>query len=215
MSATAKKSSQAYDALERMIIFQDLAPGSLVSEVQLGVLTGFGRTPLREALQRLAGDRLIEVLPRRGIFIASLSIESQLNLLELRRPLEEVTVRLAARRINIIECEGAARCAKEFDSFTGQHLEKFERILRVCHELLVDSAHNEYLRSAMAPLQGLSRRFWFANLQDPKTDVQTAATFHSEILRAVVDGNEEKSVVASHRLTDYLTEFAFETLRRR
>ncbi|MDK8008617.1 GntR family transcriptional regulator, partial [Escherichia coli] len=68
MNPPVNKMNQAYEAIESMIIFQDLAPGSMVSEAQLMELTGFGRSPVREALQRLANDRLVEIYPYKGVF---------------------------------------------------------------------------------------------------------------------------------------------------
>src|SRR5919202_2425489 len=80
----ANKSDEAYLRIEELIPFKDLAPGQLVSEAMLARLTGFGRTPVREALQRLAREGMVEVHPGRGNLVAPISVEAQLDLLEIR-----------------------------------------------------------------------------------------------------------------------------------
>ena len=69
MPATINKADQAYDKLERMITFQELEPGSMVSEGTLMEFTGLGRSPVRDALQRLAWERMVEIHPRRGVIV--------------------------------------------------------------------------------------------------------------------------------------------------
>src|SRR5688572_10962031 len=88
----------AYLHLEEMIVTLKLAPGQVVSEGELSVATGIGRTPIREALQRLARERLVSILPRRGIIVSAIDVKSQLRLLEVRRELERFIARAAARR---------------------------------------------------------------------------------------------------------------------
>jgi DNA-binding GntR family transcriptional regulator len=96
--AEPNKTTRAYEAIEGMITFQELVPGSLISEAMLMERTGLGRTPVREALQRLARERMVEIHPNRGVFVPPASIEAQLKLLELRRSLEALAVRLATHR---------------------------------------------------------------------------------------------------------------------
>src|SRR5262252_6010756 len=91
-------SERAYTQLEEMITTLQLAPGQALSEPFLSSTLGIGRTPVREALQRLARERLVIVHPRRGIVIADINVRSQLKLLELRRELERLIARAAARR---------------------------------------------------------------------------------------------------------------------
>ena len=66
----------------------------------------------------------------------------------------------------------------------------------------------------MAPLQGLSRRYWFSQLQDPAADLKTAAQFHRAILIATSEGDEDRAADASKALNTYLTEFAIASVRR-
>ena len=81
---------RAYRALEEAIVTLALQPGEVVSEAQLSARLGIGRTPIREALQRLARERLVRILPRRGIVVAVVDVREQLRLLEVRREIERM-----------------------------------------------------------------------------------------------------------------------------
>ncbi|WP_329254903.1 GntR family transcriptional regulator [Actinoallomurus sp. NBC_01490] len=209
------KADHAYEVLERMITFQELPPGTLVSEARLMERTGLGRTPVREALQRLARERMVEIHPNQGVFVPPTSIEAQLKVLELRRSVEELAVRLAAHRATTAQRERILALADVLAEFDGGSVEEFGGLLKQTHDLIVEAAHNEYLSLTMAPLQGLSRRFWFAHLHDEKTDLRKAADLHGDILRAICHGDEAKATEASLHLNDYLTDFTYRTLRNR
>jgi DNA-binding GntR family transcriptional regulator len=92
------KTAQAYRRLEEKIVTMALAPGTLLSESELAAQLGLGRTPVREALQRLATEHLVEIMPRRGIRVSVIDIRQQLRLLEVRRELEKLNAALAAGR---------------------------------------------------------------------------------------------------------------------
>ena len=80
-----------------MIVTLRIAPGAAVSEQELAGNLGIGRTPIREALQRLAREGLVAILPRRGILVSGIDVKRQLRLLEVRRELERLIARSAAR----------------------------------------------------------------------------------------------------------------------
>ena len=207
------KSHQAYDAIERMITFQELRPGTLVSESMLMNLTNLGRTPIRESLQRLSQERMVEIHPSRGVLIPPMSIEEQLKLLELRRELECFTVGVAAQRRNDLQKQQMCELAEEL---SADHIvpSTFAVLLRRIHEITVAATGNEYISVAMAPLQGLSRRFWFAHLTNPEKDVKTASKLHKSVLEAICKADAEMARSASLRHNDYLLDFAYGTLRR-
>jgi DNA-binding GntR family transcriptional regulator len=211
----ANKSDEAYGRLEELITFQELPPGQLVSEAMLARLTGVGRTPVREALQRLAREGMVEVHPSRGILVAPISVESQLDLLEIRRSVEELAVRLAVRRSDSGQRQAMLELAESLAAFTGDDSRAFAPLLKRSHGLITAAARNPYLPVAMAPLQGLSRRFWFANLRDLAADLRDGADRHIAILRAIHEQDGERAAGASLALNDYLVEFAHRTLRQR
>ena len=217
MPEKTNKGLQAYNQLEALITFQAIKPGTMVSEGELMAITGLGRSPIRDALQHLARDRMVELHPRRGIIIPVISAEVQLKLLEVRRSVEELAVRLASRRVTTtskLEMLRFADVLLALDLSTdirvyGQHL-------KGVHRSIVSAAQNDYLHLAMAPLQGLSRRFWFANLalqDDPLPDLRRGAELHAATLQAICRNDEQAAALGSLALNDYLTEFTYGTLR--
>jgi len=205
---------QAYRAIEEAIVTLALRPGEVVSEAQLSTRSGFGRTPVREALQRLARERLVRILPRRGIVVAAVDIREQLRLLEVRREIERLTARAAARRADAPQrtrlrgiAEAKERAAAENDE-TG-----FLRLDRELNLLLLEAAHNEFAAAAMALMHGLSRRFWFIHWRR-SADLPQAAAVHAELARAIAAGQPEAAAAASDRLLDYIEAFTRATLDR-
>ncbi|GAB3580782.1 GntR family transcriptional regulator [Calidifontibacter terrae] len=209
---TESKAAAAYRQIERMITFQQLAPGMLVSESLLMERTGLGRTPVREALQRLARNRMVEIHPSKGVLIPSTSVEAELRMLELRRVLEGLAVRLACARAT---SDVRARIEAMIHSLqdTAFTLETYADSVKQTHDLIVEAAGNDYLSDAIAPLQGLSRRFWIAHVIDRDAEISTGSGLHRRILTAIRDQEPDAAEAASHALNDYLVDFSYATLR--
>lgn len=213
MTSREGKAALAYREIERMIVFQQIPPGSLVSEATLMEKTGLGRTPVREALQRLSRNHMVEIHPNKGVLIPTTSVEAQLRMLELRRVLETLAVRLACRRARTEDREAVSAMVDRLRTETFG-LAEYAETVKATHDLLVISAHNEYLADAMAPLQGLSRRFWLAHIADERTEVEAGARLHLAILTAILERDADAAEAASCALNDYLVEFAYASLRR-
>jgi DNA-binding GntR family transcriptional regulator len=92
-------------------------------------------------------------------------------------------------------------------------LRGYAETVRGTHDLIVAGAHNAYLADAMAPLQGLSRRFWITHVVDAEAEIKTGADLHVAILRSIVDANPDAAEAASIELNDYLVDFTLATLR--
>ncbi len=93
-----RQSDAVYDELRRMLVRTELKPGSLVEEADMMRRLNVGRTPLREALQRLVQDDLIRNVPRRGYFVTDTSASDLFHVFEVRLRLENLSARLAAER---------------------------------------------------------------------------------------------------------------------
>lgn len=206
------KSEDAYQKLVTMITLCELEPGVMVSEGTLMELSGMGRTPVRDALQRLAIEKLVEIHPRRGILIPSLSVEVQLKLLEVRRHLEVLVVQLAAHRASFEQKKQILNLLDEELDISDR--EAFNSWLSRVHHIVLDSANNEYLTVAMLPLQGLSRRFWFAHMKDVEQTQREARQYHSNILKAICNSDQSEAEKCSIALNDYLSDFSYQTLRK-
>ncbi|WP_461537113.1 GntR family transcriptional regulator [Spongorhabdus nitratireducens] len=211
MGAEKSLTDIACEQLERMIVFQQLKPGVMYSEKKLAEAIDMGRTPVREALQKLAWEQMIVIHPRCGIQVANVSVESQLKLLEVRRPLEALCARLAAQRATpeqkaemAILGDAILQCAQDHDD------EKFMECLRGCHAALVEAARNEYISKVMRPLQGPSRLFWFRNRE---MDTAHPARLHAKIMTCVSRGDSEGAEEASNMLIEYLCDFSLARLK--
>lgn len=205
------KAAQAYRDIERMVVFGEIEPGSLVSESFLMEETGLGRTPVREALQRLSRNRMVEIHPNKGVLIPSTSVEAQLRMLELRRVLESLAVRLACERAVREDRDGMEAMVERLEK-GGFDLKGYAETVRGTHDLIVRGAHNEYLADAMAPLQGLSRRFWFTHVTDVDTEIKAGANLHVAILKSILARDADAAEEAALELNDYLVDFSYATL---
>ncbi len=93
-------------------------------------------------------------------------------------------------------------------------LRDYAETVKGTHELIVNGAHNDYLADAMAPLQGLSRRFWFTHVVDEDAEIKKGAHLHVAILNAILAEDPDAAETASHERNDYLVEFSYQSLRR-
>lgn len=93
-------------------------------------------------------------------------------------------------------------------------LKEYADTVKGTHDLVVAGAQNDYLADAMAPLQGLSRRFWFAHVVDEDADIKTGSALRVAIIRAVLERDADAAQAASLELNDYLVDFSYASLRR-
>ena len=91
-------SEQAYEQIRQKIVTLALPPGTVIDEARLQAELGFGRTPIREALKRLELERLVSIIPRRGIFVPPISLTDLQHLYEVRINLECLAAELASQR---------------------------------------------------------------------------------------------------------------------
>jgi DNA-binding GntR family transcriptional regulator len=198
---------QAYRLLEERIVTLQIPPGEFLSEYALADQLGLGRTPIREALQRLARESLVVILPRRGILVSENDPQKQLLVLEVRRELERLLCRAAASRATPEQRErfraiatGMDRASRSNDDIT------FMRQDRDLNLLIVEAAHNDYAARAMRLLQGLSRRFWYQHYKQA-ADLPLCARLHAAQARAIALGDPKKAAEASDKLMDYVESF--------
>jgi DNA-binding GntR family transcriptional regulator len=182
VTPTVSLAEQAYRVLEHKIVTLELPPGGLVSEGQLIKLTGLGRTPVREAMQRLAHQDLIQVMPRKGLLVTPVSQTAMLQILEARKPLERVIVYRAALNARDEQRSGLAAIARDLavahDDFAAYlRLESdLVRLLDLC-------AGNSFASAAAAPLRSHCRRFWYLHRQ--RVQLSDAISALSKLARLV------------------------------
>jgi DNA-binding GntR family transcriptional regulator len=203
---------RAYRALEEQIVTLRIPPGTVVSEAILSRRLGVGRTPVREALQRLAREWLVVILPRRGIVVSEIDPVRQLRVLEARREIERFLARSAARRATFAQRTQFREIAAGMDeaALSADDI-AFMRLDRDFNLLILDSAGNEFAAAAMSLMNGLSRRFWYVHYRQV-ADLPLAARLHATIARAIADGDQDAAARSSDALVDYIQAFARATI---
>ena len=208
----AKLTDLAYEQIEEAIVTLRLPPGAAVSEQSLSDMTGIGRTPIREAVQRLAREHLILVLPQRGLLVSAVDLSKQLKLLETRRELERLVCRSAAKRATDEERRHFARLAGDFRAAAGNKDERaFMSTDREFNELCLAAARNELAEGAMRSLHGLSRRFWYVHYKQA-ADLPEMARLHAALAAAIGNADVSGAGVALDKLLDNIEDFARATV---
>ena len=203
---------RAYRLIEEQIVTLRLPPGDVLSEQMLSANLKIGRTPIREALQRLAREGLITILPRKGILVSDINPRSQLLVLEVRREIERLLSRAGAERATGEQrkamqeiAEGMERAARTNDDIA------FMRLDRELNALMIEAAHNDYAARSMKLLQGLSRRFWYMHYR-VAADLPLCARLHANQARAICEGDADAAAQASDKLMDYVETFTRATV---
>jgi DNA-binding GntR family transcriptional regulator len=205
MPETVKSQSRlAYLRLENLIVTLKLAPGSLVTEKQLIALSGLGRTPVREAIQKLEWQGLIEVRPRAGLMITALDPAYPALIMQARRQLEPLAARLVAETLSPPTRQKLIDCAKQMTecSITGDS-ESFLTADKAFDEILEETCPNPFISQALASLQTHSRRHWFASATQPS--LERAVELHVRVIHALLSGEAAEAENAMTALVNGMT----------
>lgn len=180
--SSASLAEQAYQLLEQKLVTLALAPGVQISEGRLIEMTGFGRTPVREAIQRLAQQEFFLVMPRKGLVVTPVNRAGMVHILEARRPLEQVIVYRAA--LNAVDTQRSeiSAIARKL-SISHESFEEFLVLDTELDRLLDLCAGNPYASAALAPLRSHCRRFWYYHRHQMK--LSDAISAHSNMARLV------------------------------
>lgn len=198
-----------YETLEARIVSLELPPGAMLSEVIVAREFGVSRTPVGEALQRMAREGLVNVLPRRGIVVTDISLTGQMRVLEFRRDIANFIGRLGAVRADASERDALRRVAQEFmEAAASEDGPRMNKADKEFHDLFATCAHNNYAATAMAPLDSLARRFFYAH----SLDIGRSAQLHADIAIAIAAGDPVAAERATNALADYLDELTRSTL---
>ncbi len=198
-------SEQAYRQIREKIIRLELPPGSVVRENDLMEELGLGRTPIREALHRLAREKLVEIIPRRGIFVTPTSVADLQRLLEVRLVLEGLAARLAAERATDDQLGRMEAVLTNLpkDVEPPYNYEPLVHIDRTFHHLVYEAADNPFLYDVLTTLYALSQRIWHQFL--PRMgNVVPALGKHWAIYEAIKDRDPER---AERLLQEHIREF--------
>ncbi len=205
--------TRAYRALERMIVTLELAPGSIATEGTLIDRLGLGRTPVREAIQRLAWEGLVEIRPRAGLAIAPLSAGDWVRVIDARWGVELVLARAAARYVTRDAAERFHDAAIGMqEAVVASDVLAYLEADKAMDEALALASENPYAARVAAPLQTHSRRFWFRYRSD--ASLAEAAGQHVLLIQAILQGDENSADHEADRLMTLLRAHAEAVARR-
>ena len=193
---------QAYYRIRELIVSLELAPGSLISERELMERLGVGRTPVREALRDLARESLVEVYPRRGMFVSRVDVGDLAGLSEVRAVIESHAARLAAERATKADREAIAELLDELNAVEDEHGERtlIDLDQRI-HRHVYRCTHNPFLEATLNEYYVLTLRIWFLAL-DRVVRLEDAVGEHRELLEAIRDRDPARAEEAMRRHVD-------------
>ena len=188
-AASRLVAERAYLELRDRIVTLRLAPGSALREDELMAQMGIGRTPLREAVKRLALENLLSVQPRRGTFVSEVEAADIVNITEVRAELEGYAAKLSALRMDPIARAAAEELLKEVEELTNtdesSQLMRFDERI---HRFTWDSCGNQYLSETLERYFTLSLRIWYLVLDRVPT-LGHAVHDQTQLLEAILDRN--------------------------
>lgn len=210
MGEPLSQADLAYREIRALIVTLELPPGSLLSEPELQERLGLGRTPIREALRTLAHERLVEVYPRRGMFVAALDPRDLSALSEVREQLEPFAARLAAERRTDEDLEVIDELIADLDAVAvapdmRQLIELDQRI----HHHIYRCSHNDFLQDVCDQHYMHALRIWFLAL-DRVSHLGDAVAEHRDLLVAIREGDADQ---AAKVMTSHVTGFETEVRR--
>ncbi|MSO43125.1 MAG: GntR family transcriptional regulator [Candidatus Planktophila sp.] len=187
-----------------MIITLELIPGSLISESELMSTLGFGRTPIREALRLLANEKLVDVYPRRGMFVSSVDVHNLSALSEVRAVLEIKAAELAASRSTPADQLTTKSLITEIKGLKGNlDMATLIRLDQRIHHHIYQCTHNQFLSAALDNYYAHALRIWFLAL-DRVAGLTAAIIEHQALLEAIASGD---SKAAGKAMRDHIEGF--------
>ena len=198
-AAARSLADQAYFRIRELIVSLELPPGSPISEPALMERLGVGRTPVREALRTLARECLVEVYPRRGMFVSGVDVGDLAGLSEVRAALESHAARLAAERANGDDRAEIAALLGELNGVDGKLDERtlIDLDQRI-HRHIYRCTHNPFLEATLDEYYVLTLRIWLLAL-DRVARLEDAVGEHRELLEAIRDGDPARAEGAMRR----------------
>jgi DNA-binding GntR family transcriptional regulator len=182
---------KAYVAIRRLIVALELGPGSVINERELVEQLGIGRTPVREALRRLAHEGLVEVYPRRGMFVTDVDVRKLAFVSEVRVALEPEAARLAAERATDPERAELQELLDELDA-AGADDHALMALDERIHRAVYRCARNDLLATTLEQYYVLALRIWTIAL-DRQHELNDAVQGHRALLKAIHDGDGERA----------------------
>ena len=189
-----------FNTLRQAILRGELKPGERLMEIQLANKLGVSRTPIREAIRKLELEGLVLMIPRKGAEVADISEKSLRDVLEVRRALEELAVRLTCEKITKAQIRELRESAEEFKKIlrSSDITQIAEADVRF-HDIIYLATDNQKLILLLNNLREQMYRYRIEYLKRPEVDPQLTAE-HEEIIRRIERKEKEEAceIVCKH-----------------
>src|SRR5438309_4599518 len=182
------QSEAAYLRIRERIVSLEMPPGSVVNEARLRQDLRIGRTPIREALQRLALENLVRSIPHRGTLVTDVNITDLAWITEVRIVLESHAAKLAAGKLAAGDRESIENLIEDLQSERVSDQRELMRLDQEVHRQIYRAAHNPFLEATLERYFNLSLRLWYLVI-DREVRLRQAVDEHVELLRAILDGD--------------------------
>lgn len=180
-----------FENLREAILEGKLKPGQRLMEVQLAEQLGVSRTPVREAIRKLELEGLVVMLPRKGAYVANMSLKDVIDVLEIRAILEGLAASLAAERINPEDIKKLEKIAQEFEECTiASDIDTLLKKDVEFHECIFKATNNKKLHSLINSLWEQVYRFRVTYISDYDSSL-SIVNEHKLILEAIKKGDNE------------------------
>jgi len=198
-ASARSQGERAYVLIRDQIVTLRLAPGSVIEEAKLRQELGLGRTPIREALQRLAHENLVTFVPHRGTFVSDINLTDLHRLTEVRTEMEGYAARLAAERATARDRAQMDAVIAELSTIDEADVHNLMRLDQRIHRLVYQATRNAFLQAMLEESFNLSLRIWFLGL-DRGVRLKEAVEEHRQLLDAIVsrDAARAESVMRQH-----------------
>ena len=199
-----------YLELKHKILTGEIASQTRLMEIDLSEKMNVSRTPIREAIKRLADDGLVKVEPRRGAYVANISIKDMLDVFEVREDMEGFVAKLASERITDEQKVELEKIAREYEaSIKHPNKEAIIELDEKFHNFIVDCCNNDTLSELINYVQELSLRFRYLYYDDYSL-YESTADQHNRIMKAINEGKGEIARAEADAHVKALKEFVNE-----
>ncbi|MDY8108841.1 GntR family transcriptional regulator [Fulvimarina sp. 2208YS6-2-32] len=200
------QTATAYERIEELFVSMQLLPGSFVRTQDIQALVGLGRTPVHQAVRRLAAETLIEVRPRNGLMIAPIDLARERHLAFLRRDMIRFVTEAAMRNLSANERAYVHYLRRQLaEAGPAMTLDRFNEIDKSFDLLLIQASGERFLERALRPLHALARRTGYLHFTDRSADdgLKRSIALHLAIMDAVLSGDAERARTTCDDLVAY------------
>lgn len=186
-----------FDVLMNAIMQGQLSPGERLLEVQLADEMGVSRTPVREAIRRLELEGFVVMVPRKGAYVAGLSVDDVESVYEIRTALETLAVRLAAQRMEAEDYRQLDELAEQMKAtWQERNVDQWVALDARFHELLYTFSRNERLVQMMSNIMEQLSRYRIISLANVEVR-QNSLAEHQKVIEALKRRDSEQAAAAA------------------